>query len=71
MRGRYFDVKPRELLEMTTFIVFPGNYDARIRVILHDWATKLFGLSIEHFEMLEDAIVLRVEHGNVRQKSPQ
>ncbi|XP_046446039.1 transmembrane and coiled-coil domain-containing protein 4-like [Daphnia pulex] len=40
-----------------------GNYDARIRVILHEWATQLFGLSVEHFEMLEDAIVHRVERG--------
>ncbi|EFX72133.1 hypothetical protein DAPPUDRAFT_326548 [Daphnia pulex] len=40
-----------------------GHYDARIRVILHEWATQLFGLSVEHFEMLEDAIVHRVERG--------
>jgi hypothetical protein len=56
---------------MGFFFIFLGNYDARIRVILHDWAIQLFGLSVEHFEMLEDAIVLRVERGNVKPKSLQ
>lgn len=49
----------------------PGNYDARIRVILHDWATQLFGLSVEHFEMLEDAIVQKVTNLSSGSKSPQ
>lgn len=41
-----------------------GRYDARIRVILYIWATRLFGLKVEHFEMLEDAVIVQVEKGN-------
>jgi hypothetical protein len=52
-----------QTIHFVLFIVVVGNYDARIRVILHEWATQLFGLSVEHFEMLEDAIVHRVERG--------
>lgn len=48
-----------------------GRYDSRVRVILHSWATQLFGLTVEHFEMLEDAIVVRVKSAAGCAKTPQ
>ena len=53
------------------FLFVIGTYDARVRVILHSWATDLFGLTIEHFEMLEDAIIIRLKNSSGYTKTPE
>ncbi|KAK4018779.1 hypothetical protein OUZ56_000821 [Daphnia magna] len=61
----------RVVYDALQWTLMKGNYDARIRVILYEWATQLFGLSVEHFEMLEDAVVQRVSNFSPGSKSPQ
>lgn len=53
------------------FLLPAGKYDSRIRVILHSWATELFGLTVEHFEMLEDTVIVQVKRASGYTKTPK
>lgn len=48
-----------------------GRYDARVRVILLDWAVRYFELTVQHFDMLEDAVVTDIMGTDKRPKTKE